>query len=91
MNKFRLKILLIVFFKDFVITPKNAPNGQKVLTIFEYPHGSSLTYYESLVTIQGQISEFIDSRFFSNQFFLNSGSTSFINHGFLRLPDIISW
>ena len=36
----------------------------KILTIFEYPHGSSLTYYESLVTIQGQISEFIDSRFF---------------------------
>lgn len=63
MNKFRLKILLIVFSKDFVITPKK-PQRAKILTIFEYPHGSSLTYYESLVTIQGQISEFIDSRFF---------------------------
>ena len=40
------------------------PQRAKILTIFEYPHGSSLTYYESLVTIQGQISEFIDSRFF---------------------------
>ena len=63
MNKFRLKILLIVFFKRFCYNTKKAPKA-KILTIFEYPHGSSLTYYESLVTIQGQISEFIDSRFF---------------------------
>ena len=63
MNKFRLKILLIVFFKRFCYNIKK-PQRAKILTIFEHPHGSSLTYYESLVTIQGQISEFIDSRFF---------------------------
>ena len=64
MNKFRLKILLIVFFKRFCYNTKKSPQRAKILTIFEYPHGSSLTYYELLVTIQGQISEFIDSRFF---------------------------
>ena len=63
MNKFRLKILLIVFFKRFCYNIKK-PQRAKILTIFEYPHGSSLTYYESLVTIQDQMSEFIDSRFF---------------------------
>ena len=41
----------------------------------------SLTYYESLVTIQGQISEFIDSRFFE-PILLNLEAVLFINHGF---------